>query len=115
MDTKYKNYTGMGDIATLAAMSDLFSDFGPFADEEPEANPDYMETLGSRLVELNMVIACLLSGLEKGIPTKKVLDMNINRIGTIANDIVLAHKINDELSSQHTSQKTEPEEATPQN
>jgi hypothetical protein len=103
---KYKPF--MGDMAALTALGSMFSIFDFAGDNEPTADPDYMANLRSQLTELNMTIAGLLCGIEKGISTKKVLDVNIDRIRNLASDIALTHKVHDEI--QRYSESPDPEE-----
>lgn len=103
---KYKPV--MGDMAALAAMGSMFSMLDFAGDNEPTADPDYMENLRSKLTELNMTIAGLLCGIEKGISTKKVLDVNIDQIRNLASDIALTHKVHDEI--QRYNETPDPEE-----
>ena len=115
-NTPFSN--GTGDLLSLMSLAGLFGfgDFGSAFGQTPEVDEaleDYMYDLRSKLTELNMTIAGLLCGIEKGIPTKNLLDMNITRLRSIAEDIGISHKLYTELN-RATAEAT-PENPEPQN
>ena len=119
MDTKNKPFSnGTGDLLSLMSLAGLFGfgDIGSAFGQTPEVDEAlecYMANLHEKLIELNVVVASLLSGIQKGIPTKNLLDMNITRLRSIAEDIGISHKLYTELN-RATASDTE-EETTIQN
>lgn len=114
MDTKNKPFSnGTGDLLSLMALAGLNS-FGSFGSafgqtsEVDEAMVDHMANLCEKLIELNVIVASLLSVIQKGIPTKNLLDMNITRLRSIAEDIGISHKLYTELT-RATAADTEEE------
>lgn len=115
-NTPFSN--GTGDLLSLMSLAGLFGfgDFGSAFGQTPEVDEaleDYMANLHEKLIELNVVVASLLGSIQKGIPTKNLLDMNITRLRSIAEDIGISHKLYTELN-RATASDTE-EEPTIQN
>lgn len=114
MDTKNTPFSnGAGDLLSLMSLAGLFGfgDFGSAFGQTPEVDEaleDHMANLHEKLIELNVVVASLLCGIEKGIPTKNLLDMNITRLRSIAEDIGISHKLYTELN-RATASETEEE------
>lgn len=110
-NTPFSN--GTGDLLSLMSLAGLFGfgDFGSAFGQTPEVDEaleDYMANLHEKLIELNVVVASLLGGIQKGIPTKNLLDMNITRLRSIAEDIGISHKLYTELN-RATASDTEEE------
>lgn len=114
MDTKNTPFSnGTGDLLSLISLAGLFGfgDFGSAFGQTPEVDEaleDHMANLHEKLIELNVVVASLLGSIQKGIPTKNLLDMNITRLRSIAEDIGISHKLYTELN-RATASDTEEE------
>ena len=97
-------------LTTIAGMFNFGNNFTAASSKEPEATSGYMADLETKLIELNLVVASLLNGVSFGINTKKLLDIQINRLRELAEDIAIIHKINN-----HSTKPTTPEEPTIKN
>ena len=109
-NTPFSN--GAGDIISLMALAGLnsFGSFGSAFGQTPEVDEamvDHMANLCEKLIELNVIVASLLSIIQKGIPTKNLLDMNITRLRSIAEDIGISHKLYTELNRTAASDTEE--------
>jgi hypothetical protein len=120
MDTKNTPFSnGAGDLISLMSLAGLFG-FGDFGaafgqtSDVDEALEGHMANLCEKLIELNVIVASLLGIIQKGIPTKNLLDMNITRLRSIAEDIVISHKLYAELH-RATAAEAPPENPEPQN